>query len=140
MQAYTMENIGRIGIFIICAQVLIHLRPNASYEKYFKMLVSAMILIQLLMPICGLLGMGEAQDLMQRVEWFEGELSRQLDEAGHAWQTYAGETAEPQVQAQEPTVPDIAIEPIEGQAIKIEIDSGEGEDNAENRRAGTTKE
>lgn len=140
MQAYMMENIGRIGIFIICAQVLIHLRPNASYEKYFKMLVSAMILIQLLMPICGLLGMGDAQDLMQRVEWFEGELSRQLDEAGRAWQTYAGESKVKGVQAQEPSASDIAIEPIEGQAIKIEIDSGEGEDNAENRRAGTTKE
>lgn len=71
---YFMESIGRVGIFIICAQVLVHFKPKASYEQYLKMLVSAMILIQLLMPVCELFtGEGE-QSLAKRVEWFEKEM------------------------------------------------------------------
>lgn len=46
-----MEIICRVGIFMICAQVLVHFRPNKSYEKYFKMLVSSMILMQFILPI-----------------------------------------------------------------------------------------
>lgn len=47
MRFNLMETICRTGIFVICAQVLIHLRPDRSYEKYLKMWVSAIILLQL---------------------------------------------------------------------------------------------
>ena len=42
--------IGQVGIFLICAQTLIHFRPRESYEKYLKLLLSVMLLIQLLQP------------------------------------------------------------------------------------------
>ncbi len=80
MQNYLMEIIGRTGIFIICAQVLIHFRPKASYDKYLKMLVSAMILLQLFVPVSELFaGKGE-ETLDKRVEWFEAELARGMEE------------------------------------------------------------
>ena len=43
--------IGQVGIFLICAQTLIHFRPRESYEKYLKLLLSVMLLIQLLQPL-----------------------------------------------------------------------------------------
>lgn len=40
---------------MICAQAIIHFRPNGSYEKYLKLLVSVMVLLQLFAPLAGLL-------------------------------------------------------------------------------------
>lgn len=80
MENYLIDIIGRIGIFIICAQMLIHFRPKASYDKYLKMLVSAMILLQLFVPVSKLFaGKGE-ETLDRRVEWFEAELARGMEE------------------------------------------------------------
>lgn len=43
-----LQGICRAGIFVICAQTLVHFRPRQSYEKYLKLLLSTMIIIQLL--------------------------------------------------------------------------------------------
>lgn len=142
MHSYLMETICRIGIFIICAQVLIHFRPNASYEKYFKMLASAMILVQLFAPLGNLLGAGDEQNLIQRVERFEEELSKRLEEAGQDWQAFAQEregTVERETVSEEVSQGDpISIAPIENEAIKVQIQSGEGggQDAANRRSAG----
>ena len=45
------QAICRVGIFMICAQALLHFRAQETYEKYLKMLVSIMILIQLFIPV-----------------------------------------------------------------------------------------
>ena len=77
------DTIIRTGIFIICAQVLVHFRPKGSYEKYFKMLVSAMILIQLFLPVSNLFtGEGE-NSLAARVEWFRQQLEQSLEQTKH---------------------------------------------------------
>lgn len=69
-----MTTVCRIGVFVICAQTLIHCRPNGSYEKYLKMLLSAMILIQLVLPISRILtGTGE-ESLEERMKWFQEQL------------------------------------------------------------------
>lgn len=54
MQLGFVKAICQVGTFMICAQAIVHFRPKASYEKYLKMLVSAMILIQLLIAISGI--------------------------------------------------------------------------------------
>ncbi len=46
---------------MICAQALLHFRAQETYEKYLKMLVSIMILIQLFIPV-GAFFMGEKKD------------------------------------------------------------------------------
>lgn len=86
MQSYLMETICKTGIFIICAQVLIHFRPKASYDKYLKMLVSAMILIQLFMPVSELFAGEKAQTLSERLAWFEGELERRMHETAQSYE------------------------------------------------------
>ena len=47
MKAF-LQTITQIGSFMICAQLMIHFRPDGSYEKYLKFLVSMMVLAQLL--------------------------------------------------------------------------------------------
>lgn len=81
MKNYLINIICRTGIFIICAQMLIHFRPKASYDKYLKMLVSAMILLQLFLPISELFaGKGE-KTMAKQVEWFEAELANGMEDA-----------------------------------------------------------
>ena len=45
------QAICRMGIFMICAQAVVHFRPKESYEKYLKLLVSVIVLIQVFLPI-----------------------------------------------------------------------------------------
>ncbi len=78
MGSYVMETICRTGVFIICAQVLVHFRPNASYEKYMKMLVSTMILLQMFLPVSNFFtGEGE-NSLAARVEQFEEQMNESM--------------------------------------------------------------
>ena len=51
MQNSFFQAICRMGIFMICAQAVIHFRPKGTYEKYLKLLVSVMVLTQLFLPI-----------------------------------------------------------------------------------------
>ena len=70
--------VSQIGTFMICAQVLIHFRPDGSYEKYLKFLVSIMILAQLLSPFLQLTG--TYQDPEKRLQDMEG-YRRQMEES-----------------------------------------------------------
>lgn len=75
------EIICRLGVFLICAQVLVHFRPKPVYEKYCKLLVSAMLLAQLLQPILDLWGSGEK--LGQRMEAYAEILDQSLEDAAN---------------------------------------------------------
>jgi len=75
------EIICRIGMFVLCAQVLVHFRPKPVYEKYFKLLVSAMLLAQLLQPFLNLWGGGER--LEERVEAYAEILDKSLEDAAN---------------------------------------------------------
>ena len=75
------QAICRVGIFMICAQAIIHFRPNESYEKYLKLLMSIMVLIQLCVPVGSFLfgkGSLKAAELMER---FEKEFAAGMQEA-----------------------------------------------------------
>lgn len=80
MHAYLIQYICKIGIFIICAQVLIHFRPNGSYEKYLKMLMSAMILLQMFLPISNLFTGDGEKSLAARVAWFQSQMEQSMDQ------------------------------------------------------------
>ena len=75
-----MEAIIRMGIFMICAQVLIHFRPNGSYEKYMKLLVSVMILAQLFFPVMNLF-LEEGQQMEDLVVQFQQQIEESRKEA-----------------------------------------------------------
>lgn len=64
-----LEEIRSIGIFIICAQAVIHFRPKASYEKYLKVLTAIIVLVMLITPCFEILGNGE--DFLGSMEQYE---------------------------------------------------------------------
>ncbi len=76
-----LEDIRSVGIFLICAQLLIHFRPDGSYVKYLRLLVSIMILVQLLEPFFSLFGLLEKGQLQKRVDEMERKLMQIREEA-----------------------------------------------------------
>ncbi len=78
MRQEWMAGIRQMGIFVICAQALIHFRPKESYEKYMKLLVSVMILAQLFTPVARLLGREGSLSLEDRIRWYEEQLGEGL--------------------------------------------------------------
>lgn len=73
--------ICQMGIFMICAQAIIHFRPNGSYEKYLKMLVSTMILVQVFLPVSRLLTSGTQEGVEERIAMMEEEIEKSMEEA-----------------------------------------------------------
>lgn len=62
------ETIRKVGIFMICAQMIVHLKPNESYEKYLKLLMSVMVMVQIIFPIMQFLGSDwDGEDFADRV-------------------------------------------------------------------------
>ena len=67
-----LNEIRSMGIFLICAQMLIHFRPKSSYVKYLRLLFSLILLAQFIEPIgriAGILEKGQIQNMMQKMEW-----------------------------------------------------------------------
>lgn len=67
-----LYEIRSMGVFLICAQMLIHFRPKSSYTKYLRLMVSLILLAQFVEPIgraAGIFEKGELQSLMQKMEW-----------------------------------------------------------------------
>lgn len=81
MQSILFQTICRIGIFMICAQAIIHFRPRETYEKYLKLLVSAMILIQLFLPVGSFLLGGGMEQTLKRLELLRTQLEQEMDSA-----------------------------------------------------------
>lgn len=81
MRGTFFQTICRVGIFMICAQAIVHFRPNESYEKYLKLLMSIMVLIQLLVPIGSFFLKGGSVKTAEILEQFERELEEGMREA-----------------------------------------------------------
>lgn len=73
--------ICKIGIFMICAQAVVHFRPQEAYEKYLKLLVSAMVLIQLFIPVSRILFHGDSEELAMKSQAFLEGLEAQISAA-----------------------------------------------------------
>lgn len=143
MQSYFVESICKTGIFIICAQVLVHFRPKASYEKYLKMLVSAMILVQLFAPIGELFAESNEQNFTENVAQFEEELSKRLEQTGEVAEDveeiseYQPESsaeasaADSGIEQNNRSILDIPIHEISMDKINIQIGEG-GRQDADN--------
>lgn len=116
--------IGQVGIFLICAQTLIHFRPRESYEKYLKLLLSVMLLIQLLQPLLTVLGGDEIAGTDVQVTEFAEEIRTVLEQAAvQAEQTEdeiqaAADTAAEVTEEAEETEPPDTSDPVK---IRVEI-------------------
>lgn len=80
--------VGQAGIFLICAQTIVHFRPKESYEKYLKLLLSVMLLIQLLQPVLTMLGSrgdpGVEEQTVEFTEELQSVFIRASEQAGQA--------------------------------------------------------
>lgn len=81
MQNTLFQAICRMGIFMICAQAMIHFRPKEVYDKYLKLLVSVMVLIQIFLPIGGFLLGKDRQAAAQALEQFRQDLEQSMAQA-----------------------------------------------------------
>ena len=79
MHNILFQTICRTGIFMICAQTITHFRPNESYEKYLKLLVSVMVLIQLFLPVGAFLAGVSGTD--GSIDGFRESLEQSMEEA-----------------------------------------------------------
>lgn len=75
-----LGSIRQMSIFMICAQALIYFKPKGSYEKYLKLLVGAMVLVQLFGPVQALLS-GGGQSLEERIAFYSSSFEQGLGEA-----------------------------------------------------------
>ena len=82
-----LDDIRSLGVFLICAQMLIHFRPKSSYVKYLRLLISLILLAQFVEPIgriAGILEKGQIQNMMREMQYDlqskENELSEVYDD------------------------------------------------------------
>ena len=79
MGARLLEVVKQVGIFMICAQMILHFKPAESYGKYLRLLMSTMVLVQLIVPVFGLLkGKGE-EAFGDRVSFYDGALEENME-------------------------------------------------------------
>lgn len=85
-----LENIRRIGLFMIAAQAVIHFAPGRQYEKYIKLISSVIILFMFIRPFTyGQINPEEewSAGLEQAMEEFEKEDMWQPEGEGIAGRT-----------------------------------------------------
>lgn len=74
------QTIRQIGIFMICAQAILHFKPSVKYEKYLKLLISVMVLVQLLLPFLKVFSWEEEDLFYTRMETIREEMEKEMAE------------------------------------------------------------
>lgn len=109
------QAICRVGIFMICAQAILHFRAQDAYEKYLKLLVSIMILIQLFLPVGSLLLGGKGLDVSEVLESMKEGMEEGM------------RTAEKDASAAEEILGQMTLEEIRGLVEEQEKSQEDGE-------------
>lgn len=72
--------VGQVGIFMICAQAVLHFKPAESYGKYIRLLISLMVLVQLIVPVLEIFGASGKDAFSGRVAFYDEELVKHMEE------------------------------------------------------------
>ncbi len=75
-----LQTIKQVGIFVICAQMILHFKPAESYGKYIRLLVSAMVLVQLLLPLMDLFLKSELGSVSDRIGYYQNILTEDMED------------------------------------------------------------
>ncbi len=123
------------GIFMICSQLLIHLKTNAEYEKYLKLLVSIMILIQIFTPVLNLIAGKEGITIEEQMARFERQLEQDsrlseeaVKKADALLEQMTMEEVRERIRRQQEGVTESALREEEAAAEVEEIQIGESSD------------
>lgn len=76
-----VENIRRIGMFMIVAQTVIHFASGKQYEKYMKIIAGVVILLQFISPYVSSSG-----DLVEKWQAEVEGMMRQMEGQNQTWQ------------------------------------------------------
>ena len=74
-----VENIRRIGIFMIAAQTVMHFAAGKQYEKYMKIIAGVIILLMFIKPFASSLG-NPAADWQAEVERMEQQVQSNMQQ------------------------------------------------------------
>lgn len=76
-----LDNIRRIGIFMIAAQTVIHFAAGRQYERYMKIIAGVIVLLQFLAPF-----LSSAEDITVKWQTEMNRISQEMEERIGMWQ------------------------------------------------------
>lgn len=76
-----IQIIKRVGIFMVCAQMLLHFKPSESYGKYIRLLMSVMVLAQLIAPVMEIFGRRSETAFEEQILFYDEVLHQSMAEA-----------------------------------------------------------
>ncbi|MDR2889251.1 MAG: stage III sporulation protein AF [Lachnospiraceae bacterium] len=80
MSSTFFEFIKRTGIFLICAESILHFAPGNSYQKYIKVLIGIMVLAQFIIPLKAIISGQERAVIEQQIEGFTKVIENRSEE------------------------------------------------------------
>lgn len=75
-----LQTVKQIGVFMICAQVILHFKPSAKYGKYLKLLISVMVLVQIITSVVNLLPGEDNTSFLTRVREIQIEIDNSMEQ------------------------------------------------------------
>lgn len=74
-----LGSVKQLGIFMICAQAILHFRPDSSYEKYMKLVIGIMVLVQLVIPFAKIFSAEWDIELGEKIKWYQQQMQVELN-------------------------------------------------------------
>lgn len=72
--------IGQIGVFMICAQAVVHFKPKEAYGKYLRLLLGMMVLVQIFAMVYGVFESEGGMSLTENIGKFQEEMEESMGE------------------------------------------------------------
>lgn len=113
MQSELVGMICKMGIFMICAQAIVHFRPKVSYEKYLKLLVSAMLLVQVFLFVGGVFSLNGKDELKEQIKQFTRNMEENIFFTEENWTVEIMGKDEQEQSREQPETIEITVVPIE---------------------------
>lgn len=79
-----LQIVKQTGIFIVCAQMILHFKPAECYEKYIRLLIGIMVLAQLVAAGAAVFGKEGENFFAGRVDYYSGLLAQSMEGADMA--------------------------------------------------------
>ena len=76
-----LQIVKQTGIFIVCAQMILHFKPAECYEKYIRLLIGIMVLAQLVAAGTAVFGKEGENFFDGRVDYYKGLLAQSMEGA-----------------------------------------------------------
>lgn len=79
-----LQIVKQTGIFIVCAQMILHFKPAECYEKYIRLLIGIMVLAQFIAAGAAVFGKEGENFFAGRVDYYSGLLAQSMEGADMA--------------------------------------------------------